>query len=104
MTIPEKARVFILYRAANHDEAYFSNPEQLDITRPNAHEHLAFARGIHTCLGAPLARLELRIAFERLLQRLPNLRPAGDGTRPEHFFMRGFTTFPIAWDVDNSAA
>lgn len=102
-TIPAKARMFILYGAANHDETHFPNPDQLDITRPNAREHLAFARGIHTCLGAPLARLELRIAFERLLQRLPNLRPAGDGTRHAHFFMRGFDTFPIAWDVDSSA-
>lgn len=103
-TIPAKARVFVLYSAANHDEAQFANPDQLDITRPNAREHLALARGIHACLGAPLARLELRIAFERLLKRLPNLRPAGAGTRHEHFFIRGFDTLPIAWDVDGSAA
>ncbi|HEY0602305.1 MAG TPA: cytochrome P450 [Herpetosiphonaceae bacterium] len=104
VTIPAKARVFVLYSAANHDEAQFPNPDRLDITRPNAREHLAFARGIHTCLGAPLARLELRIAFERLLKRLPNLRPAGEGSRYEHFFMRGFNSLPIAWDVDGSAA
>ncbi len=67
----------------------------------NAREHLTLARGIHVCLGAPLARLELRIAFERLLARLPNLRPAA-GTpsqRMAHFWMRGYTSLPIAWDA-----
>lgn len=101
VTIPANARVFLLYSAANHDTAQFPNPERLDITRANAREHLTLARGIHVCLGAPLARLELRIAFERLLARLPNLRPATDtpSQRMEHFWMRGYTSLPIAWDA-----
>lgn len=67
----------------------------------NAREHLAFARGVHVCLGAPLARLELSIALERLLQRLPNLRPAPDASpqRLEHFWLRGYISLPIAWDA-----
>ncbi|WP_437681917.1 cytochrome P450 [Sorangium sp. So ce131] len=106
VTIPANARIFLLYAAANHDDAQFSDPERFDIARENAREHVAFARGIHACLGASLARLELRIALERLLTRLPNLRPAGGAApqRLEHFFIRGYTSFPIAWDAAPNAA
>ncbi|MEI4623895.1 cytochrome P450 [Bacillus pfraonensis] len=60
---------------ANFDPQKFSRPEVLDITRQE-NEHLAFGKGIHHCLGAPLARLEAQIAFGTLLERLPNLRLA----------------------------
>jgi cytochrome P450 len=59
--------------AADTDPQQFTNPETLDITR-QANKHLAFGKGIHTCLGAPLARLEGQIALGTLFQRLPNLR------------------------------
>ncbi|HEU4321985.1 MAG TPA: cytochrome P450 [Roseiflexaceae bacterium] len=99
--IPANARVWVLYSAANHDTEQFSQPEQLDITRANAREHMALGKGIHTCIGAPLARLELRIALERLLERLPNLRPAEGkpAQRMEHFWLRGYASLPIAWDA-----
>jgi cytochrome P450 len=106
VTIPANARVLLLYGAANHDEAQFEHPAHMDMTRTNVREHLAFGRGIHACVGAPLARLELRIALERLLQRLPNLRLSGESSaqRTEHFWMRGFAVLPIAWDVSAAAA
>jgi pimeloyl-[acyl-carrier protein] synthase len=59
--------------AANHDPAVFPDPEQLDVRRKNI-KHLAFGSGVHLCIGAPLARLELKIAFETLIRRFPNLR------------------------------
>lgn len=61
--------------AADTDPAQFNNPETLDITRPE-NQHLAFGKGIHHCLGAPLASLEAQIAFSTLVRRLPNLRLA----------------------------
>ncbi|TDF89725.1 cytochrome P450 family protein [Paenibacillus piri] len=67
--------VMVSLAGANMDPHKISNPETLDITREE-NEHLAFGKGIHLCLGAPLARLEGQIAFGTLLQRLPNLRLA----------------------------
>jgi cytochrome P450 len=75
VTIPKGAMVMPLLGSANHDPAIFEQPEVFDIARtPN--RHLGFGHGIHYCLGAPLARMETRIALTTLLQRSPNLRLA----------------------------
>lgn len=102
--IPAKARVFISYGSGSHDEERFEEPELFDIRRANAREHIAFGRGVHVCIGAALARLEMRIAVEHLLDRLPNLRLAPDAApqRLEHFWMRGYKKLPVIWDVANS--
>lgn len=65
--------LFPVLISANHDETQFTQPDELDIARTLS-RHLAFGQGIHTCLGAPLARLEGDIAFTTLLKRMPNLR------------------------------
>lgn len=75
-TIPADALVWSLVGAAGHDAAHFECPEDFDISRANAAEHLSFGKGRHFCLGAPLARLEARIALARLYERLPGLRMA----------------------------
>lgn len=78
-TIPAGALVGALIGAANRDPEVFASPDRFDIRRrPNP--HLAFGNGIHYCIGAELARLEAAIAFRRLLERAPNLRPSV--TRP----------------------
>jgi len=72
-TIRAGDRVFLSPSAANRDSDRFNAPDKLDITRsPNP--HVAFGRGVHTCIGAQLSRLEGRVAFARLLGRLPGLR------------------------------
>jgi cytochrome P450 len=68
-------RVLLLPAAANRDPRKFVDPDRFDITRqPNP--HLAFGKGIHTCIGAMLARIEMRAAMARVVHRLPNLRLA----------------------------
>lgn len=77
--IPQGAIVLPAILSANRDETVFADADQLDLTRqPN--KHLAFGQGIHYCLGAPLARLEGKIAFCALLEHSPNLRLATDPT------------------------
>lgn len=61
--------VMVLNGAANRDPRRFADPGTFDAGRPNARQHLAFGRGIHTCPGAPLARAEARVSIERLLDR-----------------------------------
>lgn len=67
--------LFPVLMSANHDETQFTDPDELEIAR-QIQRHLGFGHGIHTCLGAPLARLEGDIAFTTLLKRMPNLRLA----------------------------
>jgi cytochrome P450 len=80
VAIPAGARLLLMWAAANLDHAAFPNPEQLDIDRAFPKAHLAFGRGIHFCIGAPLARLETRIAIERLLHHTTGIRL--DAARP----------------------
>jgi cytochrome P450 len=89
------------FGSANRDERAFACPASLDPERTELSRHLAFGKGIHFCIGAPLARLELRIALPLLVERLPNLRLA-DGAVPQRepiFFARGLSELRLAWDT-----
>ena len=76
VTIPAGDAVFLGYTSANHDETMFPGADRLSFSRPSSFAHLAFGHGIHRCLGAPLARLELALALEGLTRRFPGLRLA----------------------------
>jgi cytochrome P450 len=72
--LPEGADVLVCIGAANRDPTVFDRPDEFDLRRPNASQHLSFGSGPHLCLGAPLARLEARIVLEELAAALPGLR------------------------------
>ncbi|MHB8465755.1 MAG: cytochrome P450 [Acidimicrobiales bacterium] len=73
--IPEGALVLLLWGAANRDASVFDDPDELQIDRANTHLHFGFGRGIHHCVGAPLARLEARVVLTRLLERTASFTP-----------------------------
>jgi cytochrome P450 len=98
--IPAGARVMAHFASANRDDTVFAEPEAYCPGRGEIAKHLAFGKGIHFCIGAPLARVELRIALPMLLRRLPGLRPGeGERVREPVFFARGFASLPVAWDA-----
>ncbi len=96
--IPRGAEIMLLYPSANRDESVFDHPDAFDTARA-ANPHLAFGFGAHFCLGNQLARLELRVMFERLLHRLPDLALAGPGQlshRPSNF-ITGLESMPVTF-------
>jgi len=100
VTVPQGARVWVTYLAGNHDPAQFPDPQRLDADRPNAAGHLSLGYGIHYCIGAPLAKLELRVALEEMTRTYPSLRLEAGQTlehRP-NFVMRGFREMVLAID------
>jgi cytochrome P450 len=87
-TIPRGAEVAMLFGSANHDPAVFSAPDRLDLGRRD-NPHISFSAGIHYCIGAPLARIELAASMTALLERAPALRPAAEPERKPNFVIRG---------------
>ena len=93
-TIRKGQQVILLLGGANHDPEQFAHPDQLDITR-GSKRHLSFGRGIHHCLGAPLARMEGQVAFERLLARYETIRLASDPRFKDQIVLRGVEALPV---------
>jgi cytochrome P450 len=97
--IPERSKVQLLFASANRDPAQFPEPDEfrLDRERRELGRHVAFGWGIHHCIGAPLARLETRIAFDRIFDRLDGIELAGVAERNDSFVLHGLTKLPIRW-------
>jgi cytochrome P450 len=95
--IPKGEMVMVVLASADHDPERFTAPDALDITRAH-NRHLAFGKGIHFCLGAPLARMEGQIAIGTLLRRMPELRladPPESLTWRPGMVLRGLKGLPV---------
>jgi cytochrome P450 len=92
--IPAHHRIVLLWASANRDECRFTHPDTLDLTRTPNH-HVAFGQGIHFCIGAPLARLEARIALEILFRRVKSYEITGPIERLFTHSERGIASLPV---------
>jgi cholest-4-en-3-one 26-monooxygenase len=97
-------KVVIWYVSANRDEEAFVDPDRFDITRtPN--DHVAFGGGgPHFCLGANLARMEIKVMFDELIRRLPDLRQAGPAQRLRSNFINGIKHLPVEFEPKSLAS
>jgi unspecific monooxygenase len=87
-TVPRGAEIALLFGSANHDPKVFASPESLDLSRTD-NPHISFSAGIHYCIGAPLARLELAASLGALLEKAPTLALAAEPERKPNFVIRG---------------
>ncbi|MBJ7433030.1 MAG: cytochrome P450 [Microbacteriaceae bacterium] len=94
VAIRQGQKIAALLGAANRDPDVFDDADSMDLTRePN--QHIAFGAGIHFCIGAPLARLEMKISLPALIERFPTLELAGEPTRRPTFVLRGYDAIPV---------
>jgi cytochrome P450 len=87
--------ILLLLGGANRDPALFERPDEFDTTRANAREHVSFGTGIHVCLGAALARMELHIGLQSLVKRFPQLTLAGEPTMNDSMALHGLKHLPV---------
>jgi cytochrome P450 len=87
--------ILLLLGGANRDPAIFDRPDEFDTTRANAREHVSFGSGIHVCLGAALARMELQIGLQSLFARFPQLTLAGEPTLNDSMALHGLSHLPV---------
>ena len=92
--VREGQKIAALLGAANRDADVFANADSMDLTR-ESNQHIAFGAGIHFCIGAPLARLEMAISLPALIERFPTLELAGEPTRRPTFVLRGYDTVAV---------
>lgn len=97
LEVPAGSTLWLIFGSANRDESVFPDPDTFDPTRTNLKEHVAFGRGAHFCPGAPLARLEVRVALEQLTKRISEVRLA-DGNSFEYepsYILRGLSALEL---------
>jgi cytochrome P450 len=97
VAIPRGGMIWLMFGSANRDESVFPNPDAFDPERPNLKESVAFGRGAHFCIGAPLARLELRVLFEQVAKRVESFAlPRGFELRYEpSYILRGLAALEL---------
>jgi cytochrome P450 len=90
MPVPRGEVISMLFGSANRDPRVFDDADRLDVGRPNAGEHIGFGGGIHVCIGAPLARIELEASLRTLVERAPGLELVTEPARVPAFVIRGY--------------
>jgi len=102
--VPKDTKVLCMFGSANLDPEMWEDPEKFDVTRDyeDLKLHYAFGQGIHYCMGAPLARVEAKVALKLVLERMPNLRLTGEPTEISAPVMHGVETLPVAWDAPSA--
>jgi len=88
--------IFLLVGGANRDPAVFEHPDVFDVTRANAREHISFGNGVHACLGAALARMELHVGLQSLFEHFPGLTLAGEPTFNGSIGLHGLKHLPVS--------
>lgn len=94
--VPRGEKLALLFGSANRDPRVFDDADRLDLARPNAADHIGFGGGIHVCIGAPLARIELAAGFEALAELCPTLHLVARPERVPAFVIRGFQSVQVA--------
>ncbi|MGH6909648.1 MAG: cytochrome P450, partial [Phenylobacterium sp.] len=98
--LPERSKLMFNIAGANRDPQKFEEAERFRLDRPlrEAKQHLSFGSGVHFCLGAPIARMEAKVALRLLIERLPRLRLDGPLERNASWMHWGPVRMPLAWD------
>jgi cytochrome P450 len=96
VSIPRGAKIALLFGAANRDPRVFERPDEFDVARENAVQHIGFGGGIHVCIGAPLARIELEASLEALRRAWPDFRLAEEPRRTGAFVIWGLEALRLA--------
>ena len=101
VAIPKGSKLQVLFASANRDEDRWSDPDTFRLDREvrDLRQHLAFGWGLHYCIGAPLARMEIRLTIERIMETMEDIELVGEPLLNEPFILRGFTSLPIRWSV-----
>ncbi|MBA4491097.1 cytochrome P450/oxidoreductase [Paracoccus sp. S1E-3] len=100
VTIPTGGKILMVMASANHDPRHFENPDQLDIWRDNAADHLTFGYGAHQCMGKNIGRMEMAIILEEITRRIPHMQlEAQVFTYLPNISLRGPESLKVHWDV-----
>lgn len=99
VAVPADTKVQVLFASANRDPDRWEDPDtfRLDRDLRDLRQHVAFGWGTHYCIGAPLARMEARLTFDRVLDRMADITLDGEPSLSETFILRGFTSLPLRW-------
>lgn len=96
-TFKQGERIYLLYASANRDETIFKDPDQFILERPEK-KHIAFGTGVHNCIGSALARMEVEIVLNHLLESWSSIKMVGKLQRMQSFIIRGVSKLPLAYE------